>query len=363
MATVTNTLIQGLTDQMVQARLNTIDAKPFLFGKYFPVKKVNGFIWKTLSNQLAKRNVAADLHTDNGTVIRKRRPLFESAKGDIPFISISREMTRSEIKAYQTELAFARDDDATKLVQYWGEDVDFCFTGVQAELEFIAWGLFSNAGRLAFTTTNNATYANEFDLDYDVDEFQKQKTTSDWANAANADIIGDLAKLVKLAKDNKWNPKFAFINLDELYHICSAEQIIKACASFLANAVGISQTPDLAAVNAMLAKQAWLNGLQLRVIDQTVTREFVDGTSTSRNPFADRRLIITESERLGTTQYDVLQEHNELILRAERAHTIVKKYGTVEPLTEVTMGQADAVPVLDTSYRNLYVRTDAQAWA
>lgn len=362
MATVTNTLIQGLTDQMVQARLNTVDAKPFLFGTHFPVKKVNGFIWKTLSNQLAKRNVAADLHTDNGTIVRKRRPIFESAKGDIPFISISREMTRKEIKDYQTELAFAQDDDATKLVQYWGEDVDFCFTGVQSELEFIAWALASNAGRLAFTTTNNATYANEFDLDYDVDDFQKQKTASDWGNAANADIIGDLAKLVKLAKDNNLNPKFAFINLDELYRICSAEQIIKACASYLANAVGISQTPDLTAVNAMLAKQAWLNGIQLKVIDQTITREFADGTSTSGNPFENRRLILSESERLGTTQYDVLQENNELILRAERAHTIVKKYGTTEPLSEVTIGQADAVPVFDTAYRNLYVRTDAKAW-
>ncbi len=363
MATITNTLIQGLSQQMVQARLNTVDAKPFQFGTYFPVKKVNGFIWRTLGNQLAKRNVAADIHTDNGTILRKRRPIFESAKGDIPFISISREMKRSEIKEYQTALAFAQDDDATKLVQYWGEDVDFCFTGVQSELEYIAWALASNAGKLAFTTTNNATFANEFDLDYDVDSVQKQKTSTDWASAASANIIGDLAALIKTAKDNGLNPKFAFINLDELYHICSAEQIIKACASYIANAVGISQTPDLAAVNAMLAKQAWLNGVQLRVIDQTITREFTDGTTSSGNPFADRRLILSENERLGTTQYDILQEDNDLILRAERAHTVVKKYGTVEPLSEVTIGQADAVPVFDTAYRNLYVRTDAQNWA
>ena len=85
MATIVNTMIAGLTAQMVQARLNTADAKPFLFGTYFPVKKVNGFIWRTLTNQLSKANVAADLHTDNGTIVRKRRPIFESAKGDIPF--------------------------------------------------------------------------------------------------------------------------------------------------------------------------------------------------------------------------------------------------------------------------------------
>lgn len=362
MGTITNTLIQGLTQQMVQARLNTADAKPFLFGVHFPVRRINGFIWRSLGNQLAKRNVAADIHTDNGTIVRKRRPLFESAKGDVPFISVSRELTRSEIKDYQTALALAQDEDATKLVNYWGDDVDFCFTGVQSELEFIAWAMASNAGKLAFSTVNNATFANEFDLDYDVYDFQKQKTATDWANSASADILGDLKKLVKLAKANNLNPKFAFVNLDELYHICSADQIIKACASYIANAVGMSQTPDLAAVNTMLAKQAWLNGLQLRVIDQSITREFADGSSTSGNPFADRRLILAESERLGTTQYDILQENNDLILRVERAHTIVKKYGTAEPLTEVTIGQADAVPVFDTAYRNLYVRTDAQAW-
>ena len=362
MATITNTLIQGLTAQMVQARLNTADAKPFLFATHFPVKKVNGFIWRTLQNQLAKSNVAADLHTDNGTILRKRRPIFEGAKGDIPFISISRELTRSEIKDYQTALAFAQDDDAIKLVQYWGEDVDFCFNGVQSELEYIAWKMFSNAGKLEFTTTNNATFANEFDLDYDVYDELKLNTSTDWKDSKSADIIGDLVKLVNKAKDMNLNPKFAFINLNELYKICSSEQIIKACASYLANAVGMAQTPDLTQVNSMLAKQAWLNGIQLRVIDQTITREFADGSQTSGNPFDDCRLILTESERLGTTQYEILQENNDSIIRAERAHTIIKKYGTAEPQSEVTIGQADAVPVLDTAYRNLYVKTDATEW-
>ena len=47
-------MIEGLDAQIVQARVNGIDAKPFLFGTYFPIKKVNGFSWKTLANQAAK---------------------------------------------------------------------------------------------------------------------------------------------------------------------------------------------------------------------------------------------------------------------------------------------------------------------
>lgn len=362
MATVVNTLIQGLTQPMIQSRLNTADATSFYFAKLFPVKRVNGFIWRTLANQLSKANIAADLQTDNGTVLRKRRPTFESAKGDIPFISISRDLSRSEIKDYQTALAYAPDADATALVEYWGEDIDFCFRGVQAELEYIALSLISNAGKLQFTTANNATFANEFDLDYDVYDELKLKSSSDWSNPKTADIIGNFKAWVKAAKALNLNPKFVYLNLDELYKVCSADQIIKACSSYIANAVGSSQTPDLTAVNQMLAKQAWLNGLQLRVIDQTITRELADGSQTSGNPFVDKRLVISETEMLGNTQYDILQESNDNIIRAERAHTIVKKYGTVEPQSEVTIGQADAVPVFNTAYRNLYIRTDAQDW-
>ena len=72
--------------------------------------------------------------------------------------------------------------------------------------------------------------------------------------------------------------------------------------------------------------------------------------------------MLSENDRLGSTQYDILQEDEQLILRAERAHTVIKKYGTIEPKSEVTIGQADAIPVFDTAYRNVYVRTDAQNW-
>jgi hypothetical protein len=40
----------------------------------------------------------------------------------------------------------------------------------------------------------------------------------------------------------------------------------------------------------------------------------------------------------------------------------VKKYSIPEPLTEVTLAEADALPVLDTAYKNIYLKTDATAW-
>ena len=60
--------------------------------------------------------------------------------------------------------------------------------------------------------------------------------------------------------------------------------------------------------------------------------------------------------------YNLSDEANPSIIRVERAHTVIKKYATAEPTAEITIGQADAVPVLDTAYRNLYVRTDSKDW-
>lgn len=359
---ITNTLIEGLNEKILQAKVNKIDAKPFLFGTHFPIKKVNAFTWKMLTNQNGRNNVAADIVADNATIQRKKRPIFQSASGDIPKIAISREMKRSEIKDYQVARALAGDPYALELVQYWADDVEFCFTGVQSELEYIAWALASNAGVLAFTNANNAAIATEFDLDYQVDDNQKMKTSVSFSNASTADVIGTFAAAVKQGKENKANIKYAFTNMDNFYRIATSDQVIKNCASYVQNLTKTAQTPDLATINMMLRNQAWLNGVQLIVIDQDITRELADGTETMGNPFANNRLIFSETPILGSTQYDVLRENSQAVIRAERSHTVVKKYSTPEPLVEVTLAEADALPVFDTAYKNIYVKTDATDW-
>lgn len=359
----TGTLIEGLNQKMVQAKINEIDVKPFYFGTLFPVKKINFFQWKTLMNQVGPRNVAADLAADNASVIRKSRPKFQTATGDIPLFTISRDMKRSEIKEYQIALALAGDANATELVQYWAEDVEFCFKGIQYELEYVALALASNAGVLSFTNTNNAAGATEFDLDYEVEANQKKTVSTSFANSASADLIGTVKDAVTAGKAIGSNIKYAYTSIDNIYRIANMDQVIKQCASFASNALNLSQTPDLATINAMLARQPWTNGVKFIPVDQTVTRELADGSFTSANPFTDHRIVFSESPVLGSTQYSTLMNDKDTTtLRAQRAHTTVKKYGVTEPYSEVTLAEADALPVFDTAYKNIYVKTDGTSW-
>lgn len=357
-----STLIQGLNEKILQAKVNAIDVRPFQFPTYFPLRQVNAFNWKTLTNKNFGHNVAADIAADNASVGRKRRPIFQSASGDLPRLAISREMRRTDIKEYQVALALAGDIYARELVQYWAEDVEYCFTGVQAELEYIAWALLSGGGKLAFTPTNNAYMATEFSLDYEVEDAQLIKNSVSWATPASGDGIGDFRKAIEEGKKINSSIRHAFMALSTFYKYASLEQIIKACASYLDNATGTAQTPDLESVNKMLKKQAWLNGIQIHVVDIDVTRELSDGTQTMGNPFADNIVVFSEVPVLGSTQYGLLKDSAQNVMRSERKHTVVKKYSEPEPLKEVTIGEADALPVLDTAYKNIYMNVAATSW-
>jgi hypothetical protein len=359
---ITETNIAGLTQPMIQARVDSIDAKPFLYGVHFPVKKITGLSWRMLEDQAEHLNVAADVRSLNSTTPRKSRPAFDYASGDIPPISIGRELDERDLMAYHTALALAQSKDAVSMIEFWGKDVDFCFRGVQSELDYIAWKLASNAGVLEFTTTNNATFATEYNLDYNVDDEMKIKSSVDWGKKDSADIIGDLARAVKLSKKKGFSPRYAFVSLELFYKIATSDQIVKLCSPVKDDLFGVKRTPSVQQVNEMLYTQANLNKIQLIVVDQDITRELKNGVMETGNPFEDNRLVLSQSPILGSTQYDLPKEKTSNILRATRAHTVVKKYGVEDPYTEVTLGQAYALPVLDSAYRNVYLRTDAKDW-
>ena len=78
------------------------------------------------------------------------------------------------------------------------------------------------------------------------------------------------------------------------------EEVIKKCASFAQNALGLSNTPDLAMVNNMLARTPFLQGMSIAVIDQDITVE-INGERKTGNPFLDDVVTLTESSVLGNT--------------------------------------------------------------
>ena len=140
---------------------------------------------------------------------------------------------------------------------------------------------------------------------------------------------------------------------------------MKLCASFAANALGISQTPSLQQVNATLAGLAYLRGLQIVVIDQDITIEKADGSRLTGNPFADNVVMFSETKVLGNTYWKKPADMNikgSVALKALNGHTCVKKYSTEEPLQEVTVGLANAFPAWLSSSRSFLLDVAHTSW-
>lgn len=362
MGNINTTMMQGLNSKVLQAYINKLEM-PLTYQSYFPLKNNPFFSWKTLSNQLSQPNVAAELQSDNSTAARKRREVMQSATGDLPLMSISREMTRGQIKEYQIALALAQGNaTATELVQFWADDASFVFNGVQAEYEYIAWALISNAGKLGFDLSNNVYYANEFDLDYQVDAAQKTANSVAWATSATATPLEDMQAVIKAGKELGLNLKEMWINLDNWYLLQATDQMKELTKIYINQNVAQVSVPSLEEVNTSIQKVAYLQGLTIHVVDQTITREAKDGTRTNGNPFADHVAVFTETTTLGSSQYSILDQNDPAVIYAQRENTLVKKYGTVEPLGEITIGESDGIPVLDTAYRNWYLKTNTVVW-
>ena len=364
------TLIQGLNEKDMQAVVNTLDLKPFYYPTLFPLMPQSLLTFKTLEAQ-AGLKVAADVVSFNASIPKKTRDAIARVEGDIPKIGISREKLETDLNEYRIMLALAGGDTSkVELVNFWAEDAEFCWNGIASRVEWIALKALS-LSKVSFTTGNNASVVSQYDIDYAIPATQKigfQTGSASWAAGVTAKPISkDFKNAVALAKSKGFSVKFAWMNMENFANFVSQTEVIQMCASFANNALNISQTPDLATVNAALSRQPWLYGLQIKVIDQDITVESPDGTRTTGNPFENDVVTFTESNVLGKTYYAPLTDEiieGSVAIKVKRGHTLIKKYAEETPVREITEGLANVFPAWNGAGRSILMQTNnATTWA
>lgn len=357
------TLMQGLNEKDMQGVINTYDLKPFYFPTLFPLKPNNTLSWKALTAQ-AGLKIAADVVSRNASIPRKIREAISRIQGDIPKIAVAREMDEIQLNEYDIAVALASgQQDLMALVEFWAEDMGFCWQAVASRIEWIALKQISH-GYVRFAQGDNQTIVTEFDVVYPIADAQKMGTSNVWGTPASAKPTADFKKVMTEMKKVGVIPKFAFMNLNTFSKMVETEDIIKKTASFAQNALNISQTPDLASVNTMLAKQAWLHGLQIVVIDQDITLE-VDGKRQTGNPFRDDVVMFSESKVLGNTYWKQpvdMRLQGSSALKVMNGPICIKKFSKEEPVVEVTQGIANAFPAWNGSQRSALLDVAHATW-
>lgn len=348
----------GLTEKDMQGVINTYDFKPFYFPTLYPLKEQATLTWKSLVAQ-AGLKIAADIVSRGASIPRKTREAINRIQGDIPKIAISREMNEQEITDYDIALALAGTPDTVAIVEFWAEDMNFCWQGVASRIEWMALRQISQ-GKIRLDQTNNQNVVTEFDVDYEIDAKQKIGTQNKWSAGSTAKPLTDFASVLEIGKKGGFSPKFAFMNQNTFAKLSETEEVIKQSSSFAQNALGISQTPDLAVVNSMLAKQPRLKGLQLVVIDQDITTE-VNGKRETGNPFVDDVVMFSESKVLGTTYWKTpvdMKLQGTDALKVMNGPICVKKWSEEEVVVEVTQGIANAFPAWNGAQRSVLLNVE-----
>lgn len=361
-------LMIGITEKDMQAVVNTYDLKQYYYPTLFPLKENYTLSWKGLEAQVGLK-IAGDLVARGASISKKTREAIARIQGDIPKIAIKRTKDENELNEYDIMVAMtSASPDLRALVNAWAEDTKYCWDGVANRLEWMALQSIS-LGKITLKNDNNSSIVTEYDVDYLIDADRKvgfQTGSASWATSASAKPFSvDFKAVVKAAKGKGLSLKFAFMNLDTFATLAETKEAITLCASYANNALGIAQTPDLAQVNAAMAKLPYLRGLQIVIIDQDITIELPNGDRKTGNPFADNVVLFAESKVLGNTYWKKPADMNlqgTAAIKVMNGHTCVKKYSTEEPIEEVTMGLANAFPAWLSSGRSFLMATDNATW-
>lgn len=359
------TLIHGLNEKDMQAFVNTLMLNAFYFPTLFPLKFSPTLTWKALQADQGVP-IAADVVAYNSSAPKKTRQVVSRLTGDIPKIEISRVKEESDLNEYQQLLHFANTTEGAKAILDWiYNDVEFCFTGVNARLEWLALQALS-LGKISLSKTNNAGIVTETAVDFLVPSGNKSGVAVTWteAHSATGVPITNIKAIVKAAKAAGYPVKYMLMDQDTFDVMCLQDSVIKFCASWVVKATNLQQAPTLTDVNNALKAS---NLPTIVIVDSYVAIELENGTRTTVSPWQTGVVTFVQDLVVGNTYHSSLADEmveSSAALKVKRGHVLIKKYSLEEPsIQEVTKGLANAFPVWASAQHSYLMYTQDTSWS
>ncbi len=358
-------LIEGFKEKDMQAMVDKMTLNAF----YYPTLCPEQFSpTLTISGLSAATGVPimADVISFNATTPKKAREIVSKFTGSIPKISIKRALEEDELNYLNMlnhSLKATNNPEAAKaILDFVYNDLDFCFTGVGARLEWLFLQGLSK-GKVTLDKTNNAGVKTETAVNYNVPAAQKIGVAIPWtaANKTTSTPITNIRTIVKAAEAKGYKIGYIFMDQTAFDGMAISDETVAFCASWVLQATQLSTTPNLTSVNAALAGSQLP---QIILIKQSVQVE-IESVRTTLNPWTDGIATFVPDKIVGNTYYAPLAEDmvpESTAVRVKRGYVLLKKYATNEPLTEVTIGMANAFPFWSSALKSYIVDTQETTW-
>ncbi len=335
-------MIKELTTKIMRAYVSGLPMKPWYWPTFFPVKPTPTLRYTTLLGERGAP-VMADLVSFGSPVPQKRRDKIDKFFGEITKTGISRKMDEDQYNDYiALKNQGANLDD---LLDFVYNDIDFCYRGVMARLEWVALQAISS-GTVSVTTSNNEGVPTTTNIDFKIpaaNQFVAQ--TAKWdGNPSTATPIEDLIYLHRKAKDAGVNPVRTLMRQDDFYNLIAADEIKNTISPILYQG---TQTTNiylgLDQVNAYLTS---IGLPAISIIDQNVQYE-VDQSRTSVNPWEGEMVAMIPATKLGNMLNAPIAEEGRIpqVTESRRRNVLLQKYATPDPFAEITKGITNSFPM------------------
>lgn len=345
------------------ARLNSRMVKPVYFPNFFNIVPTEALKWESLYGEKGVP-VAADVISYDASAPIKTREVINKAVGDIPKIAISRVMSEQDWNKYRMLMYYANgDQNKRELLDLVFNDLDFCYNGVRARMEWMAMQILSSAALSLSKTTNNGRVT-ETALDFAVPTANKYGVTVNWATSASATPLEDLEDLAETAANTYGvTLKYFVMRRSDFLELRNADDTTTKIKAW------INSTGTLLVTLDVINQYMTANGLpNIIVVNPSVRLEDEDHARTVVNPWTQYRVVGIPDLNVGSVQHGPIAIESSA--EVQKKATLVKKdfvlnykYAQLNPFGEVTVSEANAFPVLNDPDALFYLRTNNATWA
>jgi hypothetical protein len=342
-------LLQEVSKASLLARVTSKKVKPTYFPNFFGILPVTTLKWETLSGEKGAP-VMAEVISYDASAPLKTRTVVNKKSGDIPKTSISRALNEGEYQKYKA-LKSAAGSDASKqaILDIVFNDVDFCYNGVRARMEWLAMQALSQ-GSITLDTDNSAGIVTETAVSFGIPTANKFGFTDHggkaWSDKSSAPTVA-FDDIASAARENGDTLNYAIMDLvtfNRMKATADMQAALKAYVNVQGKfAVTINVINEYMEAN-MLPK--------IVVIDPTVTFEDEDHKRTTLKCWAPGKVAFVSDLKVGDIQHgpimaEDIPEYGKVATSIKKDFVFVSKYTELNPVKQMTLAEANAFPVLN----------------
>ena len=288
--------------------------------------------------------VAADYVAVDSELPLKSRDTVASANGKLPKVGMKKYLKESDIN--NLNVMIAQGGNAAKIAKRLADDAVACAVGIDEQNEY------------AFLFALSHGYVAIKDEDPDAPEktvmrlnFNYLKKNKFGATVKGEVTIEDIKRVLDIARGRDQNTIIQIciskVGYDKLRQTRGARELAASYEGRSFTDDTVLGVPNSKNFNAAFEDEF---GVTFRVIDRTIVRE-KNGKKKTVKPWATSVLVFLCNEQVGTLVYGRLAEQSNPVkwvnYKLVDVFKLISNYSKVDPLREVTSGQAFVAPILE----------------